>query len=208
MTERVNCVDCAASILPSTYEKYGGFCAHCGTMSENLRQERRKYYADLASGAVFLPQEKEWRGARTHKELFCIERQWRLSAIEYEYFYDEVPFVSVTEAIEYAKEQKAGEVYLIDQFGAFCYFSFSQDYAVVDYQADYMYYAYSDSNLKQQVTKEQHIAFLDIHWYPSRCHMPRRQGFSLLGAIVDNEDFEDVRWLSIEDISYTEQGKG
>jgi hypothetical protein len=111
-----------------------------------------------------------------------------------------------------------GNVFLVTENGGQLNLGFTERYGVCEFQnqeSGEFRYAYSDANLRDQVPKELHVVQacpccgVGMLWYPSRYHMPRERAFSIIENAVANRPTPDVQWLaSIDDISYTQPGRG
>lgn len=212
MVDRVPCRDCGAMILPVTFAENDGLCATCVRIPEELRRAQREYDRRLRTGEVFTLNEDERKTARESNALGLFAAAWKL---EPDYYADRSAdslhsiFVSATES-------PSGEVYLIDGEQKRFNFTFNQSYAVCEYSDLELgiFYAYSIENLRQQVDRQRHLAQgcpccgVGVGWYPSRCHMPRKLGFQLVKAILENERLPQVQWIEADDFSYVNQGKG
>lgn len=212
MTERVKCVECENMILPDTAARHGGLCARCAKIPAEQRAAMRAHEARVASGLVLMPSEEELSSASTPLEL--LTAQWLLQP-EY---YAERNAGTVMNVIEQAKSTLRGNVFLVTASGCQFNLGYTHDYAVCEFQnpeTGEFRYAYSASNLRQQVSHEDHVvqtcpcSGVGLLWYPSRYHMVRATAFAILEHIVNHGEGPPVRWLAMsEDISFTRPGRG
>lgn len=200
-------------VLPQTAAKYGGLCAPCGNTPAHLRDERRSHEGRLASGAYFVPDEREERSAKRPEDLFNPQTGWKLEPD----FYVDRPGLSLAEVIAEAKTRPHGNVFLVSDSGGRLNLSFSERYGVCEYQnertGDFLY-ARTPANLREQVDAGSHVVQacpccgVGTLWFPSRCHMPRANAFDLFGAFVFARGQHSVDWLDPGDFSYTARGRG
>lgn len=212
MVDRVPCRDCGAMILPVTFAENDGLCATCVRIPEELRRAQREYDRRLRTGEVFTLNEDERKTARESNSLGLFAAAWKLEPD----YYSDRSADSPSSVLASAAEMPSGEVYLVDGEQKRLNFTFNEFYAVCDY-SDLklgLFFAYSSDNLRQQVDRECHVGQgctccgVGVGWYPSRCHMPRKLGFQLVKAILENERLPQVQWIEADDFSYVNQGKG
>jgi hypothetical protein len=211
--ERVKCRECDNMVLPQTAAKYGGLCAPCGNTPEHLRKERRDQESRLASGAYFVPDEREERSVKRPDDLFDPRTVWKLEPD----FYADRLGLAVADVIAEAKTRPNGNVFLVSDSGARLHLSFTDRYGVCEYQnegsGDFLY-ARTAANLKEQVDAGSHVVQacpccgVGMLWFPSRCHMPRANAFDVLEAFVLDRGPRRADWLDPGDISYTGRGRG
>lgn len=211
MTARVKCIECDNMILPQTAAANGGLCGQCVKISPELRAEMREHERRVAEGLVFTPSVKERAAASTPDELST--GRWQLQS-EY---YAGRNVDSPTAAITGAKSQPEGNVFLVTENGGQLNLGFTSRYGVCEYQneesGEYRY-AYTDSNLREQVSEELHVGQacpccgVGLLWYPSRFHMPRDRSFTVLEDAVAGRVSPGIEWLEAGDFSYTERGRG
>ncbi|NLX98259.1 MAG: hypothetical protein GXY83_19035 [Rhodopirellula sp.] len=212
MTERVKCIECENMILPETAARNEGLCGQCVKIPPKLRAEKRENERRLASGLVLTPSGEELASSSTPGEL--LTARWQLQP-EY---YAAKRLDSAVAAIAEAMSESNGNVFLVTENGGQLNLGFTERYGVCEFQnqeSGEFRYAYSDANLREQVLKELHVVQacpccgVGMLWYPSRYHMPREMAFSILENAVANRATPDVQWLSsIDDISYTQPGRG
>lgn len=211
--ERVKCSECDAMMLPQTAAKYGGMCAHCGDMPEWLREERRQYEKALAAGTVFSPSTEEMSSAKVPSEFATGDTIWNL---EPEY-YDENDGPTVAAVISRAEDETHGNVFLLSTVGSRLNLSFTERFAVCEYQneeANDWLYAFTDKNLRHQVPEDQHVVQacsccgVGMLWFPSRFHMPRALGFAIVKDVMSGRVPSAARWLNSGDFSRTSKGRG
>ena len=198
-------------ILPQTAVDNKGLCGQCVKISPELRAERRNCEQRLADGIVFTPNDEERATSSTPDELS--NGRWQLQP-EY---YAESDIGSAMAAIAAAKLESEGNVFLVTEDDGQLNLGFTEGYGVCEYQnqesGEYRY-AYSDSNLREQVPEELHVVQacsccgVGMLWYPSRYHMPRDKAFLILEDAVTNRDPQGVEWLETDDFSHTERGRG
>ncbi|MEQ8787834.1 MAG: hypothetical protein RIC55_16130 [Pirellulaceae bacterium] len=211
MTDRVKCSGCDNMILPQTAASNDGFCGQCVKVPPEQRAAKREYERQLASGNVFVPSDRERSTASIPDELTA--GQWEPQP-EY---YAEKELDSAMAAIAAAKPQSNGNVFLVTEMGGQLNVGFTERYGVCEYQnheAGEFRYAYSKSNLQEQVPEELHVVQacpccgVGMLWYPSRFHMPRDRAFLILENAVANRSTPGVEWLETDDYSYTGRGRG
>jgi len=211
MTQRVKCSECDNMILPQTAADNDGLCAPCAKVSPELRTARREYERQLAEGIVFTPSTAELASSSLPSELAT--GHWQLQP-EY---YAELNLDSAADAVIAAKAVSRGNVFLITDDGGQLNLGFTERYAVCEYQnqdlGDFRY-AYTELNLRQQVSDEHHVSQacpccgVGMLWYPSRYHMPRDTAFLLLDNAIARRASHSVEWLQMDDISHTGRGCG
>lgn len=212
MTERVKCIECENMILPQTAATNGGLCGQCVKISPKLRAEKRECDRRLASGLVFTPSDEELASSSIPSELLTARWQHQPE------YYAAKHIDSALAAIAEARPKSNGNVFLVTENGGQLNLGFTECFGVCEFQnqeSGEFRYAYSDANLRAQVPKDLHVVQacpccgVGMLWYPSRYHMPREKAFSILENAVANRAMPDVRWLaSIDDISYTQPGRG
>lgn len=212
MSERVKCIECANMILPETAARNDGLCGQCVKISPKLRAEKRENERRLASRLVLTPSDEELASSSMPSEL--VTGRWQLQP-EY---YAAKDMDSAVAAIAEAMSESNGNVFLVTENGGQLNLGFTERFGVCEFQnqeCGEFRYAYSDANLRDQVPKELHVVQacpccgVGMLWYPSRYHMPREKAFSILENAVANRVTPDVQWLaSIDDISYTQPGRG
>lgn len=211
MTDRVKCVDCANMILPQTAANNNGLCGQCVKISPEIRAAGNEYKRRLAEGLVFVPSDQERSTACIPKEIHCGE--WKPQP-EY---YAESDIDTALTAISTAKDESAGYVFLVTEGSGQLNLSFNQTYGVCEYRNEAtgeLCIAYSQSNLKEQVSAELHViqacpcCGVEMLWYPSRFHMPRDTAFLIIENAIAQQTTEGIEWLEADDISYTEAGRG
>ncbi len=211
--ERVKCTECDAMILPQTAAKYGGMCAPCGATPKGLREEQREYERDLESGAVFTPSVQERESATIPTEFGEPGSVWHLEPE----FYADYDSGSVVDVLSQAAQETVGNVFLVSESGGRLNLSFTEVYAVCEYQnegtGDYLY-AFTQRNLREQVPGDQHVVQacpccgVSTLWFPSRFHMPRSAAFDIVFSIVSGNVPSEAEWLDSGDFSHTSRGKG
>jgi hypothetical protein len=211
--ERVKCRECDNMVLPQTAAKYGGLCAPCGNTPEHLRKERRDHERRRASGAYFVPDEREKSSAKRPNDLFDPRTLWKLDAD----FYGDRPEMSVGDAVAEARTRMKGNIFLVCDSGARLNLSFTEQYGVCEYHNQRMgdfLYARTPANVKEQVDGGSHVVQacpccgVGTLWFPSRCHMPRANAFEIFEAFALGRGARSAEWLDPGDISHTGRGKG
>ncbi len=210
MTQRVKCTECDNMILPQTAADNQGLCGQCVRISPEMRAESREFERRLSAGLLFKPDQAE---LATASEINLSAKQWSLQP---EYYAD-VSFSKPMDAIAAELTEDAGNVFLVAEDGAQLNLGFTSLYAVCEYQhldAGEFRYAYTPSNCHEQVAGEHHVVQacpccgVGMLWYPSRFHMPRDAGFSLLENAVKDRESGSVVWLESDDFSHTGRGYG
>jgi hypothetical protein len=199
-------------ILPETVARNEGLCGQCVKISPELRTQNREYDRRLANGLVFRPSDEELASTSIPSEL--LTARWQLQPEYYAGKNTESAMAAIAAAIS----ESAGNVFLVTENGGELNVGFTSRHGVCEFQnqeSGEFGYAYSDANLRDQVPKELHVVQacpccgVGMLWYPSRYHMPREKAFSLLENAVANRATPSVQWLaSIDDISYTQPGRG
>lgn len=211
MSVRVKCIECDNMILPHTATNNDGLCGQCVKTSPELRAAKREYERQLSAGLVFVPSDHERSTASIPDELTV--GQWQLQP-EY---YAENKFDSAMAVIAAAKSQSDGNVFLVAESGGQLSLGFTEHYGVCEYQnqeSGEFRYAYSEFNLREQVSEELHVVQAcpccgaGMLWYPSRFHMPRDKAFSILENAVAKRVLQGVEWLETSDFLYTSRGRG
>lgn len=212
MTERVKCIECENMILSETALRNAGLCGQCVKISPELRAKSRQYERCLAGKLVFQPSDEELASTSIPSEL--LTARWQLQPEYYAENHKDSVMAVIAEAVSESK----GNVFLVTESSGQLNLGFTERYGVCEYQnqeTGEFCYAYSDANLREQVPKELHVVQacpccgVGMLWYPSRYHMPRERAFSILKNAVANRAMPDVHWLaSIDDISYTQPGRG
>jgi hypothetical protein len=211
MTDRLKCSECDNMILPQTAASNDGLCSQCVKVPPELRAAKREFERQLADGVVFVPNDRERSTASIPAEI--TSGQWEPQP-EY---YAENEIDSAMAAIAAAKPQSNGNVFLVTKNGGQLNIGFTERYGVCEYQnheAAEFRYAYSESNLQEQVPEELHVVQacpccgVGMLWYPSRYHMPRDRAFLILENAVANRGTPGVEWLEADDFSYTGRGRG
>jgi hypothetical protein len=211
MTERVKCIECESMILPQTAVSNDGLCGQCVKISPELRDKRREYERCIANKIIFQPSKEELASTSIPSEL--LTGRWQLQPEYYAARHVDTALAAVAEAMS----ESNGNVFLVTEAGGQLNLGFTERYGVCEFQnqSGEFRYAYSDVNLHIQVPKELHVVQacpccgVGLLWYPSRYHMPREKAFSIIEDTVANRATPDVQWLSsIDDISYTQPGRG
>ena len=211
MTDRVKCSECDNMILPQTAASNDGLCGQCVKIPPELRAAKREYERQLADGIVFVPSDRERSTASIPAEITA--GQWEPQPD----YYAANKMDSAMAAIAAAKPQSNGNVFLVMENGGQLNMGFTERYGVCEYQnheAGEFRYAYSESNLQEQVSEELHVVQacpccgVGMLWYPSRYHMPRDRAFLILENAVANRGTPGVEWLETDDFSYTSRGLG
>jgi hypothetical protein len=200
-------------MLPATAAKNNGLCAKCANISLEQREAMRRFERELAEGVLFVASATELGSARVPAELIHPTTRW---ALQPDFYADQLDH-TVLEIIEKAKGEVEGHVFLVSESQGELNFGFTRRYAVLEYQSDKtqeFMYARVEGNLRKQVDGTEHVGQacpccgVGMLWYPSRCHMPRFEGFRLLTDVAGGRVLQGVTWMDLGDFSYTSRGKG
>ena len=215
MTNRVECTECGAKILQTTFDRHGGLCAQCARISPEERARTRAFRQSVETGEYFRPTADELASARAASEIPTPPSAWALEPD----FHIKDKGSSIQAVLADAAQLEQGDVFLLASDGARLSLSFGPRFGVVEYQnaADELYlYAYSPENVSEQVPAGEHVdqacpcCGVGMLWYPSRFHMPRRLAFEALDRLVAGAELPaDCRWLAYDDdISHVSEGCG
>lgn len=211
MAERVKCLECDNLILPDTAKRNGGLCAPCSQQTPEMRAEKRENERRLATGTVFRPSDEELASASVPPGLAA--GPWSLQPE----FYDDGRFESVAAAVAAARSEAKVHVFLVTEGGGQLNVGFSERFGVCEFQnteSGEFCCAYTDVNLREQVPTDLHVVQacpccgVGMLWYPSRFHMPREQALTILENAIAGRETPGVAWLTVDDFSYTGQGRG
>jgi hypothetical protein len=209
-TERIKCIECDAMILRSTAEKNGGMCAQCVKMSEEFRIDLREHRRQLATGEIYTPNKGELASSKLTHELIPANADWKLEPD----YYSDSKIGSVNEAVQLARVEEGGHVFLVSDGGFRLNLSFSREYGVCTFLVrEKEYYARGADNLSAQVPEHLHVCSacpccgVGSGWCPSRFHMQRNTAFSLFSSVAMNQ-LPAANWCDTGDTTLIVRGKG
>ncbi len=213
---KFKCIECDNLILPQTAAANAGLCGQCAKTPDWVRRAQRDYEAKLSSGEWFTPSPVERASASRPVELGVPTAAW---SPQPEYYADSEAW-SGAAVVELAASQPAGHAFLVSDLDGRLSLAFNEAYGVCEYQNEetgaYLY-AFTPKNLAEQVAADRHLiqacscCGVEMLWYPSRFHMPRKTAFAIFSGLalgISDADAPPATWLDCGDISYTARGHG